>query len=612
MKGLAPIITVLIMIILTVAIGGAVGVFYFNSISDTTEAGDETAKFALDARGKKIEILSVNGNNIIIKNIGHRDIVPGDIKILVNGEEVSITNSPTIKGNRTGTFIVSEDFSTSSNIQVIGPSNTAFFKIKTSTVVPDVEEECGALGNPCEIRTPEQLNNIRNDLDIHYILMSDIDLSGFNDDGNPQNGNWIPVGTSPSTFLGFFDGNGYIISNMSIMSNGEDNVGMFSINLGIIQNVSLTITSGIQGRNNIGGLVGINYGSVLYSDVKSNMPSNTISGGTSVGGLVGSNGGVIKNSYTTVKVTNTNNVGGLVGHNSGTIENSYATGNVSGTSNVGGLVGFNSDGECTNSYWDRQTSGISTTGCGAGNTTSDLQSPTSATGIYSTWSSSIWDFGTDSQYPQIKQISIFSGQPDSDEIDKLRGNLRYLWKQNGEDTNERESMKVIMCVGLENTVDVATKGDRKLLKNGLENILYIASTYSVEEQDGSLVVDTEIQRQFFIGPTFGAPVHGYEGSFNSKTDSITFMIKRTSSDRFVTIKSTMTLFYNNGEKYEIEDSITATIYANFVSNNSPDAAEATYNTGIPAGMKLPETERSLQGNRCFNTDGSEYRQTATV
>ena len=42
-----------------------------------------------------------------------------------------------------------------------------------------------------------------------------------------------------------------------------------------------------------------------------------------------------------------------------------------------------------------------TSTCGTGKTTSELQSPTSNTGIYENWDSSIWEFGTSTEYPNL-------------------------------------------------------------------------------------------------------------------------------------------------------------------------------------------------------------------
>ena len=70
-------------------------------------------------------------------------------------------------------------------------------------------------------------------------------------------------------------------------------------------------------------------------------------------------------------------------------------------------------GTITASYWDTETSGLTTSAGGVGKTTSQLQSPTGYTGIYSDWNTDIdgnaggdkpWDFGTGSQYPKINYV----------------------------------------------------------------------------------------------------------------------------------------------------------------------------------------------------------------
>jgi len=144
-----------------------------------------------------------------------------------------------------------------------------------------------------------------------------------------------------------------------------------------------------------------------------------------IGGLVGTLvdgtcGGDIFNSYSLSSVTVTlNNVttyyqGLHIGSLSGRahrdmIDSSYAAGTISYTITgrqpllqVGGLVGDEHNSSATNSYWDTQITGISTSALGSGKTTTELQNPTSNTGIYSNWDTSLWDFGTASQYPQLR------------------------------------------------------------------------------------------------------------------------------------------------------------------------------------------------------------------
>jgi hypothetical protein len=72
-------------------------------------------------------------------------------------------------------------------------------------------------------------------------------------------------------------------------------------------------------------------------------------------------------------VTGNSNVGGLVGQNyEGAVSNSYSTGNVTGNSFVGGLIGVNS-ATVSNSFWDTQTSGQTTSDGGTGKNTTEMQ-----------------------------------------------------------------------------------------------------------------------------------------------------------------------------------------------------------------------------------------------
>lgn len=82
----------------------------------------------------------------------------------------------------------------------------------------------GTEKNPYLIATAEQLDAVRKDLDAHYKLIADIDLSKW--------GNWVPIGGTPAfgagtnifnkaqygagAFKGSFDGNGHVISGMTI------------------------------------------------------------------------------------------------------------------------------------------------------------------------------------------------------------------------------------------------------------------------------------------------------------------------------------------------------------------------------------------------------------
>ncbi len=156
--------------------------------------------------------------------------------------------------------------------------------------------------------------------------------------------------------------------------------GLVGLNYGTLSNSYTTGSVTITGPFPAGGLVGRNRGTVNNSYATGNISGGTTGG--NVGGLVGSNYGTITNSYATGNASGTSQIGGLVGVNygSGTISTSYSTGSVSGTSRVGGLVGNNA-GPVNNSYWNTTTSGQATSAAGAGLTTAQMQTATNFTGF---------------------------------------------------------------------------------------------------------------------------------------------------------------------------------------------------------------------------------------
>ena len=166
-------------------------------------------------------------------------------------------------------------------------------------------------------------------------------------------------------------------------------------------------TGRVSGRGRVGGLVGSNGGGAITGSYA----TGSVTGSSRVGGLVGNNDNdsTITSSYATGSVTGSSRVGGLVGlsSESTTITSSYAIGSVTGSSRVGGLIASidSSSVVISASYWDTQTTGQTSSADSedsAGKTTAELQTPTSASGIYATWDPDVWDFGTSSQYPVLK------------------------------------------------------------------------------------------------------------------------------------------------------------------------------------------------------------------
>ncbi len=112
--------------------------------------------------------------------------------------------------------------------------------------------------------------------------------------------------------------------------------------------------------DNVGGLVGLILNEVHISNSYSLGDVSTP--GDFVGGLVGAVNveSTITNSYATGSVSG-NVAGGLLGalSNSSSVAGSFSTGKVTGI-NIGGLIGVNSVSTVSDSYWNTQTSGLST------------------------------------------------------------------------------------------------------------------------------------------------------------------------------------------------------------------------------------------------------------
>ncbi|MDH7794012.1 MULTISPECIES: MBG domain-containing protein [unclassified Beijerinckia] len=178
-------------------------------------------------------------------------------------------------------------------------------------------------------------------LQASWTLANDIDASGtviWN-----AGAGFNPIGNG-SVFSGNLDGGGHVISGLTINRPTTDNVGLIgSLSgtanpsvTGIVRNIGLSGGS-ITGGSRVGGLVGY----AEQASISNALSSARVTGaGSSIGGLVGQNyATALSNSYATGAVTGSSSVGGLVGLNEGTISGSYATGAVSGMGGIGGLVG---------------------------------------------------------------------------------------------------------------------------------------------------------------------------------------------------------------------------------------------------------------------------------
>ncbi|MEK3977452.1 ZmpA/ZmpB/ZmpC family metallo-endopeptidase-related protein, partial [Psychrobacillus sp. FSL K6-1267] len=188
------------------------------------------------------------------------------------------------------------------------------------------------------ITTKEELQQMNDSLNVDYLLMNDIDLTGVE---------WTPIGDSLTAeqFTGNFDGDGHKITGLRVNTT-KDNVGLFGyVKKGTIKNIHLSNVN-IQGGNRVGGLMGQSSAAI----VKNVSVEGTVTGKQYVGGIIGGSsdkGAHLEEMASFVHVTGESLVGGVVGLISyGVLQNSFSTGNVKATDNsVGGILGQGNSSE---------------------------------------------------------------------------------------------------------------------------------------------------------------------------------------------------------------------------------------------------------------------------
>jgi hypothetical protein len=207
------------------------------------------------------------------------------------------------------------------------------------------------------------LDNIRNNLAAKYVVMNDLDSSsvGYDELAGPSaNGGkgWQPIGSQSDAFGGTLDGQGYELRDLFISRPDENYyMGVIGALAGVIDNIGL-VNATVTGNVGVGGLVGVNFGTVSDS-----YSTGSVSGYDAVGGLVGLSIGNTGYCYSNASVigtgtaTEVSGVGGLVGLNYADVSHCYSTGSVTGVSPVGGLVGFDYFGSVSDSYATGSVSG---------------------------------------------------------------------------------------------------------------------------------------------------------------------------------------------------------------------------------------------------------------
>ena len=228
----------------------------------------------------------------------------------------------------------------------------------------------GTEQDPYQVETAEQLDEVRNYPDKHFIQTADIDLgvSPWNDGSG-----WLPIGVYVAgsddydqLFSGSYNGNDFTISNLTINRPGTNYIGLF----GLTYHASLTNTRlenvNITGAHYVGALIAMTMSDCVITFSSSSGTVRSVGPGIGTdyvhwtGGLIGQINGTVTDSYSTADVNGSGSVvGGFAGQaNSGSlVERSYSTGSAHGTKFIGGFVGHVNPGTIRNCYTTASVSG---------------------------------------------------------------------------------------------------------------------------------------------------------------------------------------------------------------------------------------------------------------
>lgn len=215
----------------------------------------------------------------------------------------------------------------------------------------------GTAGDPYQITSRAQLEEISDNLSASYILANDIDLGGSS---TP----WTPIGSSAAPFTGTLNGNGHVITGLYLhgykLDSGNGYASLFlagngaSIsNLGVVDvDIHNTITGNVFSSSS--GLISTTNNNITITNcyVTGNITSASVQKQNYIGGFISytASGGQVTISNCWADIINSGassglpaNGGGFIGSTGYTsqstvyINNSYVMGSIATTSTISGI-----------------------------------------------------------------------------------------------------------------------------------------------------------------------------------------------------------------------------------------------------------------------------------
>ena len=154
---------------------------------------------------------------------------------------------------------------------------------------------------------------------------------------------WTPIGNKefPSRvpYQGVFDGNGYTISGLYYNNQEKvDCMGLFGCaDSAKIQNINVKDLYFSGNAIGMGGICGGTYNGTQL--INCSVTGTMVNNNGDLGGIVGVNRGTVLNCHTVITLSGSQRMGGISGANDTTISNCYAIGSISGSGYLGGITG---------------------------------------------------------------------------------------------------------------------------------------------------------------------------------------------------------------------------------------------------------------------------------
>ena len=150
MRGITPIIAIILLLMITIAITGLAFVFLSGTTESAAQAGEAQLEQQTQLIGESFAIEIIDKNKVIIRNRGATELK--NMKFYVDGKEVNITQGPSsIPINQLGTFVLNLSENTNPNA------------LKISSLGSKTEQSVsGIMFNPCasdsDCSTPPQIS----------------------------------------------------------------------------------------------------------------------------------------------------------------------------------------------------------------------------------------------------------------------------------------------------------------------------------------------------------------------------------------------------------------------------------------------------------------------